>query len=132
MICSLLLSISNDYAMAAMIVDDSIKHTERIKAQVRKKEGRNVTVELNDQSKWKGHIGSVGAESFQIDVKNGEAKKEIQYSDVKEISGGGLSKGAKIALIVGGGVAVLAVIAVVSLNHTKFGNGNLLRLNLRS
>jgi hypothetical protein len=115
MICSLLLLSWADYSAADV---------NQIKKQIGKKQGKNVTIELDDQSKWKGTVISVNEDDFQLRAKNGETK-HLQYADVHKVQSG-LSKGQKILLFTGVGVAVFAVAVAYELNHMKLGDIDIL------
>lgn len=89
------------------------RQSEKVKAGVAKRgtgEKARVTVELRDHSKVKGYISSAGSDDFVItDPKTGQESR-LAYSEVRRVSGRGMSKGAKIGLIVaiGAGVTALA------------------------
>jgi len=83
-------------------------------------ERSRVRVILRNQSEVKGYISQIGPDSFQVtDKKSGEVTM-IAYQDVTRVRGGGLSSGAKIAIVTGIGVAVIVIFSVLhsQLNHS--------------
>ena len=83
-------------------------------------ERSRVRVTLRNQDEVKGYISQIGLDSFQItDKKSGEVTM-IAYQDVTRVRGGGLSSGAKIAIVTGIGVAVIVIFSVLhsQLNHS--------------
>ncbi len=98
----------------------------KVKAGVAKRgtgEKARVTVELRDRRKVRGYISSAGEDDFVVtDPKTGQETK-VAYDEVGRVSGRGMSKGAKIGLIVGigAGVAVLAFGLAVRESLDNFG-----------
>jgi hypothetical protein len=84
----------------------------KVKADVSKRgrgEKARVTVELRDHRKVRGYISSAGENDFAVtDPKTGQATT-LAYGEVSRVSGTGMSKGAKIGLIVGIGAGVAAL-----------------------
>ena len=84
----------------------------KVKANVAKRgtgEKARVNVELRDRRKVRGYISSAGENDFAVtDPKTGQATT-LAYDEVSRVSGRGMSKGAKIGLIVGIGAAVTAL-----------------------
>ena len=72
-----------------------------------------VEVKLRDKTKLKGYVGEAGEDSFVIvDEKTG-ATSTVTYSQVKQVKGHNLSKGAEIAI--GVGVILIPIIIVLIL-----------------
>lgn len=72
-----------------------------------------IEVKLRDKTKLKGYVGEAGEDSFVIvDEKTG-ATSTVTYSQVKQVKGNNLSKGAEIAL--GVGVILLPIVIVLIL-----------------
>jgi hypothetical protein len=111
-IFSLLFVAWNDYAVAAAQTANDVK------TQINKHAGKSVNVELKDHSKIKGSIVAIRDDSFDLRLKSGDVRS-VQYSEVEKVKGG-LSKGAKIALIVGVAVTAFVVIGVIALKHETF------------
>jgi len=89
-----------------------VRQNEKVKASVAKRgtgEKARVTVELRDRRKVKGYISSAGENDFAVtDPKTGQETR-LAYKEVSRVSGRGMSKGAKIGLIVGIGAGVTAL-----------------------
>ena len=72
-----------------------------------------IEVKLRDKTKLKGYVSEAGKDSFAVvDEKTGAAST-VTYSQVKQVKGNNLSKGAEIAI--GVGVILLPIIIVVIL-----------------
>jgi hypothetical protein len=88
------------------------RQSEKVKASVAKRgtgEKARVMVELRDNRKVKGYISSAGADDFVVtDPKTGQETR-LAYGQVSRVGGRGMSKGAKIGLIVGIGAGVTAL-----------------------
>ena len=91
------------------------KRTEKVKAGIIKlgtgKDAR-VSVKLKDKSQRSGFINEIGPESFVVVDAMG-ANTTIAYSEVTQVQGHNLSKGAKIAIGVGIVVGVIIVLVIV-------------------
>jgi len=83
-------------------------------------ERSRVRVTLRNQDEVKGYINQIGSDSFQVTDKKRGVVTTIAYQDVTRVRGGGLSSGAKIAIVTGIGVAVIVIFAVLhsQLNHS--------------
>ncbi|HKV78638.1 MAG TPA: hypothetical protein VJP02_10880 [Candidatus Sulfotelmatobacter sp.] len=85
----------------------------RLKAEVQKRgigEKSRVKVRLRNKGQVKGYISKIEDESFEVTDKiTGQATK-IAYADADRVQGAGLSKGAKIGIIIGVGVAIVVVV----------------------
>jgi sRNA-binding regulator protein Hfq len=70
-----------------------------------------VKITLVDGTKLQGYVSEARADSFTVtDAKTG-GSVVVEYSQVKQLKGEGLSKGAKIALVVG--IAVVAFTVII-------------------
>ena len=70
-----------------------------------------VEVKLRDSTTLKGYVGSVDGDSFAlVDEKSG-ASRDISFADVDRVKkrGGGLGKGAWIAIAAGAAVVVVVI-----------------------
>ncbi len=89
----------------------------RVKAEVQKRgigEKSRVKVKLWNKVELKGYISKIEDASFDLsDKKTGQATTVV-YADVDKVSRSGLSKAAKVGLIAGAAVAVVAVVIAVS------------------
>ena len=105
--------ILNTYGLAYPATPEAQASTsaEKVKMEIQKRgvsEKSRVKIRLRDKTEVKGYISQIDATSFQvIDKKTGNISA-INYETVDRVSGGGLSRGAKIAIGVGVGVAVAA------------------------
>lgn len=80
-------------------------------------EHTRVQVRLRNKAKLAGYISEVREDGFFIaDLNTGEVTA-VAYADVKRIRGQNMTKGTKIAIAVGIGVAIL-LIAVIIANVT--------------
>lgn len=71
-----------------------------------------VDVKLRDSTRLKGYIGSADADSFTlVDEKSG-ASRDILFANVDQLKkrGGGLGKGAWIAIAAGSAVVVAVIV----------------------
>jgi hypothetical protein len=93
-----------------------------IKAQVQKRgagEKSKVRVTLGNGTVVKGYISKIDESSFDVNAAKTAQATSISYADVQKIQGPGLSRGAKIAIGVTVGVAVVATIIGVGLATAK-------------
>lgn len=74
-------------------------------------EKSRVRVLLKDKSEVEGYISDIGASSFQVTNKEKTRVREIAYGEVEKIRGSGLSRGAKIAIVVGVAGALAGILA---------------------
>ena len=73
-----------------------------------------VEIKLRDKTKVKGYIKEIGEASFVVvDSKTG-VSTEVPYPQVKQVKGNNLSKGAKIAIVVGVVVGIVVIIGVLT------------------
>jgi hypothetical protein len=96
--------------------DKEAKLTEKVHARILKLgtgPKARVRLELRDKTKLKGYVNEAGADSFTVaDAKTGKSTS-VEYRQVAEVKGGGMSVGKKIAIGVGVAAGVLGVLAVV-------------------
>jgi hypothetical protein len=94
----------------------------KIKAQVQKRgagEKSKVRVTLANAIKVRGYISRIDESSFDVSAGNSARPTSISYTDVQKIQGPGLSTGAKIAIGVVVGVAVVATVIGIGLGTAK-------------
>ena len=87
----------------------------KIKAKVQKRgigEKSRVRAKLVNGAEVKGYISKIEDATFDVTDKNTGQATTIPYADVEKLQGSGLSKGAKIGIIVG--VAVVIVVVVIA------------------
>jgi hypothetical protein len=85
----------------------------KVKAEVQKRgigEKSRVKVRLRNKEDVKGYISKTEDASFDVTDKNTGQSTTIPYADVERVQSTGLSKGAKIGIIVGVGVAIVVVV----------------------
>jgi hypothetical protein len=85
------------------------RQAEKARMEVQKRgvgEKSRVKVRLRDKTEVKGYISQIDATSFQVTDKKTGRVSTIGYDTVEKIRGGGLPKGANIAIGIGVGVAV--------------------------
>jgi preprotein translocase subunit SecF len=108
------------FAYAGSKVEKETRFAETVKEGISKlgtgAEAR-IEVKLRDKTKLKGYVGEAGKDSFRIvDEKTG-ATSTVTYSQVKQVKGNNLSKGAKIAI----GVGVILIPIIVALIFVSTG-----------
>ena len=100
-------------ASAASNAEKEARFAEKVKANVLKLgtgEAARVKIKLRDKTKLEGYISATDGEGFTvIDPKTGVATT-VAYPQVKSVKGNNLSTGAKIAIGVGIGAALLFII----------------------
>ena len=84
-------------------------------------EKSRVKVKLRNKAEVKGYISRIEDASFDVTDKSTGQATNIPYADVERIQGAGLSKGAKIGIIVG--VAVVIVVVVFAAEAKSHGFG---------
>ena len=95
----------------------------KAKGEVQKRgagESSRVRVTLRNQGEVKGYISQIDAETFQVTDRKSGRVTTVAYQDVTRVRGGGMSSGAKIALVAAIGVAVVVILVVLTsqLNHS--------------
>ena len=88
----------------------------KVKAEVQRRgigEKSRVKVRLRNKTQVKGYISKIEDASFDVTDKNTGRATTIPYADVEKVQGAGLSKGAKIGIIVGAAVVIVAVVIAV-------------------
>lgn len=90
--------------------------TAKIRQRIKQRGIReNVRVEviLQDGTKLKGHISEAGEDSFVIVVATSGVPTRVTYSEVKQVKGKGLSRGAKVLMWLGITAGVLLLISLI-------------------
>ena len=88
----------------------------KVKTEVQKRgigEKSRVKVRLRNKAEVKGYISKIEDASFDVTDKKTERATTIPYMEVEKIRGSGLSKGAKIGIIAGAAVVIVAVVIAV-------------------
>ena len=83
-------------------------------------ERSRVRVTLRNAPEVKGYISQTDADTFQVTDKKTGHVTTVAYQDVTRVRGGGMSAGAKLAIVTGIGVAAVVILAVLrqQLNHS--------------
>jgi hypothetical protein len=98
-------------AKASQTVEE--KQATHIKAEVERRgtgEKSRVKVRLRNKAEVKGYVSKIQDSSFDVTDKISGQATRISYADVEKVQGPGLSRGAKIGIIVGVGVAIVVVV----------------------
>ena len=107
---------------AAPKEEQQVRFAERVKTSLAKLgtgTDARVEVRLQDKTKLKGYLQAVGEDSFVVvDAKSGVATT-VAYPQVKQVKGNNLSTGAKIAIgvAIGAAVVLLLVLRAYSCNE---------------
>lgn len=102
--------------------------TTKVKAEVAKRVANNKTkvkVRLRSGEQLKGQINQSDENGFTITQDKTNKQVQIPYAEVEKVSGrGGLSTAAKIGIIAGIAVGVLAIVVIVAVrNFDPFSGG---------
>jgi hypothetical protein len=73
-------------------------------------EKSRVKVRLRNKVEVKGYISKIKDTSFEVTDKTTGQSTTIPYADAERVQGAGISKGAKIGIIVGVAVAIVAAV----------------------
>lgn len=94
----------------------------RLKAEVQKHgtgEKSRVRVTLRNGSQLKGHISKIDDTFFEVTDQSGKVTP-VSYADAQKVGGPGLSKAAKIGIVVGVAVAVTAIVIAAGLKSAGY------------
>jgi hypothetical protein len=80
---------------------------------------KQLKVTLRSGNELKGYISRSDDVSFDLTEKSGHVST-LSYGDVDKVHGAGLSRGAKIGIVVAGAVAVVAVVLAIGLNRAGY------------
>ena len=86
----------------------------KVEIQTYNAKKKQVKVKLRSGTELKGYVSQSDDMSFDITEKSGRVSK-LNYEDVDKVHGAGLSRGAKIAIVVGSAVVVVAVVFAIGL-----------------
>jgi len=93
----------------------------KVKVQVQKRgtgEKSKVRVTLGNGTVVKGYISKVEESSFDVNPNKTGKATSISYTDVQKIQGPGLSKVAKVGIVVAVGVAIVALVIGIEFART--------------
>jgi hypothetical protein len=106
----------NSVAAAQATQADEASQAAKSRAAVQRRgvgEKSRVKVRLRNKALVKGYISKIQDESFDVtDASTGRATT-VPYANIEGVQGAGLSKGAKIGIIVGTAVAIVAVVFAI-------------------
>jgi len=80
---------------------------------------KQVKVTLRSGDELKGYVSRSDDVSFDLTEKSGRVTK-LSYEDVDKVHGAGLSRGAKIAIVVGCAVAVVAAVFAIGFKRAGY------------
>jgi RimP-like protein len=106
----------NSVAVAQATQTQGASQAAKVKAEVQKRsigEKSRVKVRLRNKAEVKGYISKIEDASFDVTDKKTRTATTIPYADVEKVQGSGLSKGAKIGIIAGAAVVIVAVVIAV-------------------
>jgi len=106
----------NSVVVAQGMQTEEATQATKLKARVQKRgigEKSRVKVRLRNKVEVKGYISKIEDASFDVTEKNTGHATTIPYANVESVQGAGLSRGAKIGIIVGVAVAIVVVVFAV-------------------
>src|SRR6266581_1530056 len=106
----------NTVAVAQATQTQGASPAAKVKAEVQKRgigEKSRVKVSLRNNAGVKGYISKIEDASFDVTNKKTGRATTIPYAEVEKVQGSGLSKGAKIGIIAGAAVVIVAVVIAV-------------------
>ena len=106
----------NSVAVTQVAQPQDASQTAKVKIEVQKRgigDKSRIRVRLRDKAEVTGYISKIEDASFEVTDKSSGRATTIPYADVEKVQGSGLSKGAKIGIIVGAAVVIVAVVIAV-------------------
>ena len=89
-----------------------------------KNQNPNVTIRLRNGNELKGRITGTSENMFTLKEEKTRHHRDINFSDVVKVKGGGLSRGAKFGILTGILAGSVLIGALMSLRHSDpFENG---------
>ena len=113
----------NSVAVPQTTQTQEASQSAKVKAEVQRRgigEKSRVKVRLRNKKEVKGYISKIEDASFEVTGKNTGRATTIPYADVEKVTGSGLSKGAKIGIIVVVALGVVAAVLAVSVCRAGF------------
>ena len=113
----------NSVAVPQTTQTQEASQSAKIKAEVQRRgsgEKSRVKVRLRNKEEVKGYISKIEDASFEVTHKDTGRATTIPYADVEKVTGSGLSKGAKIGIIVVVALGVVAAVLAVSVCRAGF------------
>lgn len=116
---------SGSQALARSSGQEEAKAVEKIKAKIAKLgvgEKARAQIKLRNGQKIKGYVSSAGPDDFAFTERDSGKTATVAYADVIEVKKpGGLSKGAKIAIVAGIGAGVVVGLLANHIVNCLFG-----------
>jgi hypothetical protein len=106
----------NSVAVTQATQTQGASQAAKVKAEVQKRgigEKSRVKVRLRNKAEVKGYINKIEDASFDVTDKKTETATTIAYAEGEKVRGAGLSKDAKIGIIAGAAVVIVAVVIAV-------------------
>jgi hypothetical protein len=106
----------NSLAAAQATQTQGASPAANVKAEVQKcgiGEKSRVKVRLRNKAEVKGYISKIEDASFDVTNRKTGRATTIPYAEVEKVRGSGLSKDAKISIIAGAAVVIVAVVIAV-------------------
>jgi hypothetical protein len=106
-------------AFAKWGAEKEARRAEKVRTQLARLgtgKGARVRLELRDKTKLEGYISEAGAESFVVTDSAGKTTT-VAYPQVRKAQGNNLSTGAKIAIGIGIGAAIVLLIIWWDIAH---------------
>ena len=116
---ALLLQAAAIPAFAAASAEKEARRAEKVRTQLAKLgtgTDARVRVELRDKTKLEGYVSEAGADTFAVTDRAGKTTT-VGYGQVGKAQGHNLSTGAKIAIGIGNGAAIVLLIIWWDLSH---------------
>jgi hypothetical protein len=113
---------SNASAFPASDAAQGSSHVNEVKTEIQKYDTakkKQVKVTLRSGNELKGYVSRLDDVSFDLTEKSGRVSK-LSYEDVEKVHGGGLSRGAKIGIVVAGAIAVVALVFAIGLKRAGY------------
>jgi hypothetical protein len=107
----------------AFAKESNLERAEKTKAAIAKfgtGTDAKVQVKLYDGTKIKGYITEISSTGFSVMNEKTHAVNEVPYPEAKQVKGNNLSTGAKIAIGVGIGAAIILLVYIIGVNQPGF------------
>jgi hypothetical protein len=108
---------NNAFAFPASDAAQRASQVNKVKTEIQKYDTakkKQIKVALRSGNELKGYVSRSDDGSFDLTEKSGRVSK-LSYEEVDKVHGAGISRGAKIAIEVGGAVAVVAAVFAIIL-----------------
>ncbi len=107
----------------AFAKENKIERAEQTKAAIAKLgtgTDAKVQVKLYDGTKFKGYITEATSGDFSVMNEKTQMVNKVPYPAAKQVKGNNLSTGAKIAIGVGIGAAIILLVYIIGVNQPGF------------